>query len=147
VIEHVFFLSIGAVAVSSPATTLLLVGIVGKEVLRPLVRSGRDPKTERAEVTRALYRSVVELEETLIEAFARPVDAATAAMLASADGAAFADLPTMNLTLLATIFGTVRSVFERNLLAEAAQAVQGKLVLMCQAYLQAVQPQASVQKS
>jgi hypothetical protein len=131
VIEHVFFLSIGAVAVSSPATTLLLVGIVGKEVLRPLVRSGRDPKTERAEVTRALYRSVVELEETL----------------ASADGAAFADLPTMNLTLLATIFGTVRSVFERNLLAEAAQAVQGKLVLMCQAYLQAVQPQASVQKS
>jgi hypothetical protein len=41
-------------------------------------------KTERPEMTRALYRPVVELDnEALIEAFAGRVDAATAAMLAS----------------------------------------------------------------
>jgi hypothetical protein len=63
-------------------------------------------------VTRALYRSVVELDnEPLIEAFSRRVDAATAAMFASASDAVFADLPTVNLTLLNTVFGTVRSVF------------------------------------
>ena len=118
------------------------------QMVQALIATYWEAKTERAEVTRALYRSVVELDnETLIEAFARRVDAATAAMLASAAGAAFADLPTVNLTLLATIFGTVRSVFERNLPREAAEAVRRQLVLMCQAYLQSAQPQASVRKS
>ena len=116
------------------------------EMVEALVATYWVVKNERPEVTRALYRSVVELDnETLIEAFARRVDAATAAMLASAEGAAFADLPTVNLTLLSTIFGTVRSVFERNLPAEAAELVQRQLVLMCQAYLQATQ-QALVPK-
>ena len=95
-------------------------------------------KTERPEVTRALYRSVVELDnEALIEAFACRVDAATAAMLASASDATFADLPTVNLTLLATVFGTVRNVFERNLLPNEERAIQGQLMMMCNAYLEA----------
>lgn len=96
-------------------------------------------KMERPEVTRALYRSVVELDnEALIEAFAHRIDTATAAMLASASDATFANLATVNLTLLNTIFGTVRSVFERNLSSAQASAVQGQLVLMCNAYLKAV---------
>ena len=96
-------------------------------------------KTERPEVTRALYRSVAELDnEALIASFSRRVDAATAAMLASASEAAFADLPVVNLTLLATVFGTVRSVFERGLPDREGGAVREQLIAMCRAYLDAV---------
>lgn len=95
-------------------------------------------KTERPEVTRALYRSVVEIDdEALIEAFASRVDAATAAMLASASNAAFAELESVNLTRVTVVFGTVRNAFERNLDAEAAGALQRQLALMCRAYLRA----------
>ncbi len=117
-------------------------------MVEALVATYWKAKTERADVTRALYRSVVELDnETLIEAFARRVDAATMAMLETADGVAFADLPTVNLTLLATIFGTIRNVFERNLPVETAEAVHRQLVLMCQVYLHAAQSSVSLQNS
>ncbi|WP_342628403.1 TetR/AcrR family transcriptional regulator [Nguyenibacter vanlangensis] len=109
------------------------------QMIEALVTTYWNAKTERVEVTRALYRSVVEIDnEPLIEAFSGRVDAATAAMFASASDAAFADLPAVNLTLLTTIFGTVRSVFERNLPISEGQAVHRQLVLMCIAYLEAV---------
>lgn len=105
-------------------------------MVETLVTTYWNAKTERADVTRALYRSVVEIDnEPLIETFGRRVDAATAAMFASAPDAVFADLATVNLTLLTTIFGTVRSVFERNLPMPQASAVHRQLVLMCIAYL------------
>jgi hypothetical protein len=88
------------------------------------------------DVTRALYRSVAELDnQPLIDAFARRVDVATMAMLASAKDATFNDLKGVNLTLLTVIFGTVRNAFERNLPPEAARELQRHLVLMCRAYL------------
>ena len=93
-------------------------------------------KTERADLTRALYRSVVELDnEALIEAFAARVDAATAAMLASACDAEFADLQSVNLTLVTVIFGTVRNAFERNLPPAAVVILQRRLLSMCRSYL------------
>lgn len=96
-------------------------------------------KMDRPEVTRALYRSVVELDnEQLIETFARRADATTAAMLETASDASFVDLRTVTLTLLTTIFGAVRNVFERDLSADEAQAVRHELNLMCIAYLTAV---------
>lgn len=96
-------------------------------------------KTERSDATRALYRSIAELDtEPLIAAFAHRVDIATAAMLESASDARFKDVPTVVLTLLNTIFGTVRSVFERDLPADKARAVCEHLVMMCVAYLQVV---------
>jgi AcrR family transcriptional regulator len=98
-------------------------------------------KTERPDVTRALYRSVVELDnEALIEAFARRVDAATTAMLASACDISFDDLDGVNLTLVTVIFGTVRNAFERQLPDEAARALQRQLVMMCSSYLAALRP-------
>ena len=79
-------------------------------------------KTERADVTRTLYRSVAELDnQPLIGAFARRVDAATMSMLASATDVTFKDLKGVNLTLLTVIFGTVRNTFERNLPYSTAQ--------------------------
>lgn len=110
-----------------------------EQMVRALVTTYWVAKTERPEVTRALYRSVAELDnESLIEAFGHRVDAATAAMLISAPDAHFADLSTVNLTLLATIFGTVRNVFERNLPASTANAVHQQLMMMCFAYLDVV---------
>jgi hypothetical protein len=39
--------------------------------------------------------------------------------------------------LLATVFGTVRNVFERNPPPNQDRAVQGQLMMMCNAYLEA----------
>lgn len=102
-----------------------------------LVNTYWEAKTARPEVTRALHRSVAELDnESLIEAFGRRVDAATAAMLASTSDTGFADLQTVNLILLAAVFGTVRHLFERNLPVSEADAVRGQLIQMCVAYLE-----------
>ncbi len=110
-----------------------------QQMVEALVTTYWRAKTERPEVTRALYRSVVEIDnEALIAAFASRVDAATAAMLETASDATFADLPTVNLTLLATVFGTVRNVFERNLPPDKADAIQSQLMMMCSAYLKAI---------
>lgn len=96
-------------------------------------------KTERPDVTRALYQSVAEIDnEAIITSFASRVDSATAMMFASASNASFSDLPTVTLALLATIFGTVRNIFERNLPQCEQQAARGQLILMCKAYLDAV---------
>lgn len=109
------------------------------QMVEVLVATYWKAKTERIEATRALYRSVVELDnEPLIEAFGRRVDAVTAAMFASASDAVFEDLPTVVLTLLTSIFGTVRNVFERNLPLDEAGSVLRHLVLMCRAYLEAI---------
>lgn len=113
-------------------------GALIDQMAEALVTTYWNAKTERPEVTRALYQSVVELDnEALIEAFSRRVDAATAAMLASASDAVFANLRAVNLTILTTIFGTVRSAFERNLPSSDANAVHRQLVLMCSTYLEA----------
>ena len=95
-------------------------------------------KTERPAVTRALYRSVAEMDNTaLIESFAQRVDAATTEMLASATDATFTDLHIVNLTLVTVIFGTVRNAFERGVTDAVSQALKQQLLEMCLAYLQA----------
>ena len=109
------------------------------EMVDALVTTYWRAKTERADVTRALYRAAVELDtETLIEAFAHRVDAATAAMFASAPDIVFSNLSSVNLTLVTAIFGTVRNVFERNLAGAEADAVYHQMILMCVSYIEAV---------
>lgn len=106
------------------------------QMVDALVATYWGAKTERSDVTWALYRSAVELDnDALIEAFAGRVDAATIAMFDSAPDAGFGDLPLVNTTLLAVIFGTVRNVFERNLPASMQTNVREQLTRMCLAYL------------
>ena len=108
------------------------------QMVEALIGTYWHAKTERADVTRALYRSVVELDNAaLVEVFAARVDAATTAMLASASDASIPDLESVNLALVTVIFGTVRNAFERNLTVAAADALHRQLVLMCQSYLKA----------
>lgn len=107
-------------------------------MVEALVTTYWEAKTERADVTRALYSSAVELDNhTLIEAFAKRMDAATFAMLLSAPNADYADLRLINVTLLSVIFGTVRNVFERNLPAAEQAAIRDQLITMCLSYLEA----------
>lgn len=114
-------------------------GASAEEMVNTLVTTYWNAKMERPEVTRALYKSVVELDNRpLITAFSRRVDTASAAMFASASDADFEDLSTVNLTLLTTIFGTIRNVFERDLSAAEVNAVHRQLILMCNTYLMAV---------
>lgn len=114
-------------------------GTTTGDMVKELINTYWQAKTERPEVTRALYRSVAELDnEVLIEEFARRVDAATTTMLASASDVTFSDLESVNLTLVSVIFGTVRNVFERNLPSVTSENLQGHLVMMCLSYLQSV---------
>lgn len=109
------------------------------QMVEALIMTYWNAKTERVEVTQALYKSVVELDNgSLIEAFAHRVDASAGEMFGSASDAVFADLSAVVLTLLTSIFGTVRSVFERGLPVDEAGTVLRQLVLMCTAYLNAV---------
>ena len=107
------------------------------EMLAALIETYWRTKTERAEVTRALYRSVVEMDnEALVESFAQRVDAATSAMLASAPDATFGNLPMVTLTLVTVIFGAIRNAFERNLTQPEIDALQVELLAMCRAYVE-----------
>lgn len=106
------------------------------EMLEDLIETYWRAKTERADVTRALYRSVVEMDnEALVDAFAKRVDVATTAMLESAPDAKFRDVHAVNLTLVTVIFGTIRNAFERNLSQQAIDALQVELHAMCRAYV------------
>ena len=107
------------------------------DMCEALIETYFQAKTERADVTRALYASVVELDNgALVANFADRADACTKAMFAS--DATIPDLETVNQALLTTIFGAVRNAFERNLDAGEIAAVKRQIIVMCRAYLEAV---------
>jgi AcrR family transcriptional regulator len=111
-------------------------GAETKAMVEAVVTAYWQAKTERSDVTRALYSSAVELDnEALIEAFARRMDSATMAMLQSAPTANYRDIALVNVTLLSVIFGTVRNVFERNLPAAQQKTIREQLIRMCLSYL------------
>jgi AcrR family transcriptional regulator len=125
-----------ALAGKIESTCASLRGALLQSMVEALIETYWAAKTERADVTRALYRSVAELDnQAMIDAFASRVDAATQAMLATASDASFADVEEVTLTLLTVIFGAVRNAFERNLPPLAVEALRGQLGLMCRAYL------------
>jgi AcrR family transcriptional regulator len=108
------------------------------EMAEALVEAYWNAKIARCSVTRALYLVAAEVDTTvLVDAFSKRVEAATAAMFASAPDAEFADLAIVNLTLLTSLFGTVRSLFDRSLPKPWACGLQEQLVFMCRSYLEA----------
>lgn len=125
-----------ALAEKVEATCLTHHGASVHAMIDALIDTYWNAKTERADVTRVLYRTAVELDnESLIEAFAARVDTSTLRMLASAPDWHGADLSSVNLTLVTVIFGTIRNAFERNLPPEAIATLRGQLLQMCHAYL------------
>lgn len=105
------------------------------QMIEALIETYWQAKTERADVTRALYRSVAELDnDALVHAFAARVDRATEAMFASASDARLTNVSATNLTLASVIYGTVRNAFERGLSPEEADKLRRNLIAMCRAY-------------
>jgi len=105
-------------------------------MIEALIETYWTAKTERADVTRALYRSVAELNnDALVRAFAERVDRATTAMFSSACDAMFADVARANLALVTVIYGTVRNAFERGLSDQEAADLRQDLTTMCRACL------------
>lgn len=110
-------------------------GAAIERMIEALVDTYWRAKTERADVTRALYNSVAEMDnDALIQHFAERTNTATQRMLDSAADARFQDPEMTNLTLVTVIFGTIRNAFERNLDAQAAATLRDELVAMCCAY-------------
>lgn len=106
------------------------------DMVEALIDTYWHAKTEKPDVTRALYRSVVEMDnEALISAFAVRTDAAITAMLASASDNDGSDARSNTRTLVTVIFGAVRNSFERGHSGEVAEDLRRQLVIMCRAYL------------
>jgi AcrR family transcriptional regulator len=134
---------LGVVAGQVERACLAQHGMPVGQMAEALVEAYWQAKIARRQVTRALYRVAAEVDTTpLVEAFSRRVESATAAMFASATDARFADLEIVNLTLLTSLFGTVRSLFERNLPKPWACGIQQQLIFMCRSYLEAAREPA-----
>jgi AcrR family transcriptional regulator len=114
------------------------------EGVEALINAYWRAKTERPDLTRALYRSVADMDNRpLIDAFAARTDAATTAMLSSASDANFANLESTTRTLVTVIFGAVRNAFERGLNGRKAEDLSRQLVMMCILYLRELETRAS----
>lgn len=94
-------------------------------------------KTERTELTRALYRSIAELgNDALVHAFAARVDRATTDMFRHAPDIPEDEAERVNLLLTTVIYGSVRSAFERGLGPQEISALKSDLKAMCRSHLQ-----------
>lgn len=114
-------------------------GMVGKpvaEMVEALIETYWSTKTERVELTQALYRSVAVLDNNaLMHAFAARVDTATKAMFQQASDLPTGEFEAVNLTLTTVIYGAVRNAFERGLEDGQIAALQTRLTAMCRAWL------------
>lgn len=111
-------------------------GACVEKMVKALVITYWTAKTERVDVTRALYRSVAELDnEAMIRDFAQRTNLATETMLRTACDRDFPDPAAVNLTLVTVIFGTVRNAFERGLDQATGAAMRNELIEMCLAYV------------
>ncbi|MCX8278865.1 TetR/AcrR family transcriptional regulator [Phyllobacterium sp. 0TCS1.6C] len=115
-------------------------GDVMESMVENLIDTYWQAKTERADVTRALYRSVVEMDnEALISAFIARTDAAAVAMFASASDAPSTDPVLVTRVILTVIFGAVRNAFERAVAGPIDDGLRQQLRIMCVAYIRAMQ--------
>lgn len=127
---------LAALATRIEATCREQAGAPLGQMVEALIDTYWNAKTERANVTRALYRSVAELDnDALVHAFAERVDRATAEMIATSSDTALENVARINLALVTVIYGAVRNAFERNLSSRDADDLRRELVTMCRAYL------------
>ncbi len=113
-------------------------GATASQMAEALVEAYWHATSSRCNVTRALYSVAAEVDTaTLFEQFFQRTEIATGAMLATAADATFADLAIVNLTLLTSLFNTVRSLYDRNLPKPWACGFKEQLIFICRSYLEA----------
>lgn len=113
-------------------------GHTATEMGKLLVEAFLDAKTERLDITKALYLTAEDLDtRSLLTAATERNVAAVAAMLATASDADFENLPAVAFTVFSGIAGSTRIVFERGATLLALKELRGELSLMCSSYLNA----------
>ena len=118
------------------ATCTAMAGQPAAKMVAALTHTYWTTKTERAELTQALYRSVATLDNNaLMKAFAARVDAATMSMFRQAPDLPSEGVEAINLALTTVIYGAVRNAFERELDKAQIAALQDRLNDMCRAWL------------
>ena len=114
-------------------------GMAGRpaaEAAEALIDTYWSVKTERMDLTHALYRSVTELDnDALLHDFAARVDAGSRDMFSASPDLSTKDIDRINLTLTTVIYGAVRNAFERGLDLERISALKSDLKAMCRVYL------------
>lgn len=127
---------LNALAERVEATCARMAGQPAAEMVSVLIETYWTAKTERADLTQALYRSVAALDNNvLMQDFATRVDAATMSMFRQASDLPPQDATEINLTLTTVIYGAVRNAFERELGMEQITALKACLIDMCCAWL------------
>ncbi|WP_423211443.1 TetR/AcrR family transcriptional regulator [Paracoccus yeei] len=117
-------------------TCSLMAGQPASKMVSALIETYWTTKTERADLTQALYRSVAALDNSeLMQAFATRVDAATTKMFRQASDLPPEHAAEINLTLTTVVYGAVRNAFERQLGMEQITALKASLTDMCCAWL------------
>ncbi|OPB00392.1 hypothetical protein BFW87_01470 [Pseudomonas fluorescens] len=95
-------------------------------------------KTAQCYLTRAVYLVAEDVKTgALIEHFYQHVESMTTAMFSTAVDADYADLTAVNFTLLTSLFGSVRALFDRSITGTWAAGVQQQLICMSRAYMEA----------
>lgn len=99
------------------------------QMAEALVESLWHANVVRCDAIRALHLVAAEVDTApLVEHFSKRVEIATAAIFATVVDA---DLAIVNLTLLTSLFGTIRSLFDRSLPKPWACGVKQQLISMC----------------
>lgn len=120
-------------------TCARMVGCPIEEATDALIDTYWAVKTERAELTQALYRSVAELgNDALIHAFTARVDSATIEMFRHAPDIPEDEVEQMNLLLTTVIYGSVRNAFERGLGTQEISVLKSGLKAMCRDHLRSI---------
>lgn len=111
-------------------------GQPASQMVTALIETYWTAKTERVDLTQALYRSVAELDNNdLMRAFATRVDTATTTMFRQASDLPPEDIAAINLTLTTVVYGAVRNAFERELDIGQIETLKARLIDMCRAWL------------
>lgn len=129
---------LNALAERVEATCASMSGQPAARMVSALIDTYWTAKTERVDLTQALYRSVAALDNNAsMQAFATRVDTATTRMFRQASDLRQEDAAEINLTLTTVIYGAVRNAFERQLDMKQIAALKARLIDMCCAWLSA----------
>lgn len=103
-----------------------------------IVQAYVEAKLEQREAAQAFYLIAIELDaRELVDAATSRAEAAATAALATASDAALPSPHVAARMVLAAVAGTVRTLFERDLVSALGNEMQKQLSLMCQSYLAA----------
>jgi len=112
-------------------------------MIESVVEAFVDAKTERSDISMALYATAVGVQErALLNKAGKRARAAMASMLATAPNTKFDDLPFTSLMLISAMGGATRAVLEAGATPKMVRSLRMQLVLLCRGFLMSAAGQA-----